>query len=244
MTIDSIIIDQEPTHTTYLKKCLLSKFPEIAVRGEACSYSEGCKLIRSISPVLVFSDISVFNKIVSSGNSSSFEMIYLSERSEDAINAIRQDACGFILKPYELKDIVDSVGSAITKLSQRLYQNTNKNFTDADQTQLPHTRLMGIPTIDGFDFLHIHEIIRCEGMQKCTRVITVRKTNIVSSYCIGEFRRLLDPHGFFDCHKSHLINLMYVRKLTKEGFIILNDNSAIPLARRKRLEFLARLKHL
>jgi hypothetical protein len=36
---------------------------------------------------------------------------------------------------------------------------------------------------------------------------------------------------------------MFVKKLTKEGFVILADNSAVPLARRKRIEFLQNVKH-
>ena len=244
MRIDSIIIDHEATNAAYLKKCVVSKFPEIAIHGEASSYPEAIKLIKTVSPTLVFSNINIFNRNGTDRNSSRFEMIYLSDRSEDAINAIHQDACGFILKPFNVNDIVVSVGCAIAKLSQRISEGITHDVLTSDNNLLPHKRLIGIPTIEGFDFVYVHEIIRCEGMQKCTRIVTTRKTNIVSSYCIGEFRRLLDLHGFFSCHKSHLINLMYVRKLTREGFIILTDNSAIPLARRKRLEFLKNLKHL
>ena len=104
--------------------------------------------------------------------------------------------------------------------------------------------LIGIPTLVGFDFLLVNEIIRCEGLQKCTRVVTTTKTDIISSYNIGEFRKLLEPYHFFSPHKSHLINLAFVKKYKREGTIILRDNSYIPVSKRKKSEFLNQIIHI
>jgi two-component system LytT family response regulator len=246
MRIATIIVDQEPTISSFLKKCLAARFPEIMICGEATSYSEACELIRNTNPSLVFSDVSIFDKRarpIVQESANDYEIIYTSDKSEDAISAIRQDACGFILKPLNVNDIVVSVGSAIRKFSQRTFYRMAATSPQEAQL-LPHTRLFGIPTLEGIDFLYVHEIVRCEGLQKCTCVVSTRKVNMISSYNIGEFRKLLEAHGFFACHKSHLINLMHVKKFTREGFIYLIDNVAIPLARRKRLEFLDQIKHL
>lgn len=103
--------------------------------------------------------------------------------------------------------------------------------------------LVGIPTIDGLEFLKAKEIIRCEGMQRLTRVFTAGDT-ITSSYNIGEFCKLLCSYGFFSPHKSHLINLQYLRSYRIDGVIILRDGSHVPLARRRREAFLERVRHL
>jgi two-component system LytT family response regulator len=142
-----------------------------------------------------------------------------------------------------VSDIIVSVGSAVRKFSGRL----SSRATDGTLTHegvLPHTKLIGIPTMAGMDFLYAYEIVRCEGLQKSTRIVSTRKTNMISAYNIGEFKKLLEEFGFFSCHKSHLINLMHVKKYTREGFVYLSDNIAIPLARRRRLEFLDQLRHL
>lgn len=241
MKIGSIIIDQEPASCSFLKKCLLSKFPEIAIQGEASNYCEACELIEKVSPDLVFSDVKLFDQIRNHQAGGVFETVYISDRSEDAIQAVWQDACGFLLKPLNLNDIVTSVGCAIRKL---LARSSLGRMGSSDSTSLPHTQLIGIPTIEGFEFVHVHEIVRCEGLQKCTRIVSSRKTNLISSYNIGEFKKLLEEFGFFPCHKSHLINLMHVKRFTREGFVFMSDNSAVPLARRKRPEFLHVLKHL
>ncbi|RAW01599.1 LytR/AlgR family response regulator transcription factor [Pseudochryseolinea flava] len=243
MIIDSIIIDQEQSQSTYLKKCLLEKFPEISIRGEASTYSEANKLINAINPALVFFNINAFKnesfRTLHDKKTGCFELIYISERPEDAINAIRQNACGFILKPFNFTDIVLSVASAIKKMTEKISPVENLSGNT-----LPHTKLIGIPTFESMEFIYAHEIIRCEGLQKCTNILSTRRGSLVSAYNIGEFRKLLDQSGFFLCHKSHLINLMHVRRLTRDGFIVLSDHTTVPLARRKRPEFLELMTHL
>jgi two-component system, LytTR family, response regulator len=248
MKIDSVIVDHEPINSSFLKKCLVSTFPEIAIRGEACNYCDACELIKAINPALVFYDVDISNKrsipLGLENGRNDYEVIYISDRSEDAISAIREDACGFILKPLNVANIIVSVGSAIRRFSEKTARRTKDSVISLDNGFLPHTKLIGIPTMEGIDFLHAHEIVRCEGLQKSTRIVSTRKSNMISAYNIGEFKKLLEEYGFFACHKSHLINLMHVKKYTREGFVYLSDNTAIPLARRKRLEFLHQLKHL
>ncbi len=103
--------------------------------------------------------------------------------------------------------------------------------------------LFGIPTIGGMEFLKAKEIIRCEGMQRLTKVYTVEGV-LLSSYNIGEFCRLLCHCDFFSPHKSHLINLQFLRSYNHDGVITLRDGSQAPLARRRKQAFLERVRHL
>jgi two-component system LytT family response regulator len=245
--IESIIIDKEVTILNDLRQFINSKFPEINIRGAASTSCEAYKLIKAVNPDLVFANVNVFNGSVgfmeADIQNTHFEVVHISDSYEDAIRAIQEDACGFIKKPLVVSSVITAVGSAIKKFIRRSASHSIVASMSSD-AMLPHTKLIGIPTIEGIDFLHVHEIVRCEGLQKCTCVVSSRKRNLVSSYNIGEFRKLLETYGFFPCHKSHLINLMHVRKFTREGFVYLTDNAAVPLARRKRLEFLQVLKHL
>lgn len=124
-------------------------------------------------------------------------------------------------------------------LKPRIVQKSQKTYP------LPHTKLIGIPTIEGLEFIDTEKIIRCEGLQKCTLIVTTEKSDIISSYNIGKFADLLEENGFFSCHRSHLINLQYVKKYTREGYIFFSANSKpVPLARRKRCAFLKEMRHL
>ena len=104
-------------------------------------------------------------------------------------------------------------------------------------------RLLGIPHLHGISFVKGEEIIRCEGMQRLTKVVTT-DGSIISSYNIGEFCILLKGWGFFLSHKSHLINLNFLRNYDTEGIITLRDGSSVPLARRRREAFMAQICRL
>ena len=101
--------------------------------------------------------------------------------------------------------------------------------------------MVGIPTTDGIDFMNPEDIVRCEGLQKHTLIVTVGY-EFISSYNIGEFIKILKPHGFFATHKSHLVNLKHIRKLNTEGSICMDDGSYVPLSRRRRRTFLEEVK--
>ena len=51
-----------------------------------------------------------------------------------------------------------------------------------------------------------------------------------------EYEELLSSHGFERIHKSHLINMAYVKKYVKTdgGYIEMQDGTAVPVAQSKR----------
>ncbi|NUQ22316.1 MAG: LytTR family transcriptional regulator [Saprospiraceae bacterium] len=114
-------------------------------------------------------------------------------------------------------------------------------------SQLPckqhlHPHYISIPTLSGLEFVRPEEVIRCEGMQRLTKVYIVGGV-IISSYNIGEFSKLLCLCGFFSPHKSHLINLKYLRSYHADGTIFLRDGACVPLARRRRDAFFDLVRH-
>ncbi|HHH52031.1 MAG TPA: LytTR family transcriptional regulator, partial [Bacteroidetes bacterium] len=79
---------------------------------------------------------------------------------------------------------------------------------------------------------------------KLTGIYFVNRKRMVSSYSIGKFRKLLDNHNFFSPHKSHLINMNHVKKYLREGVIEMIDGSSVPVAKRKKSEFLEIMKNM
>ncbi|HKK78351.1 MAG TPA: LytTR family DNA-binding domain-containing protein, partial [Phaeodactylibacter sp.] len=72
---------------------------------------------------------------------------------------------------------------------------------------------------------------------------TSEKT-LYSSYNIGEFVRLLEPYGFFQVHRSHLVNLNRIVRYNREGMVTLEDDSSVPVSKRRRSEFLQQLTRI
>lgn len=163
------------------------------------------------------------------------EIICLGNTEEDAYKAFKIKANSFLKHPYHGKELLAALNDILMKMTTKL--KNKKEIANENS-------LIGIPTISGMEYFYTHQIIKCEGLLKCTKVSLSDKGNIVSSYNIGEFIKLLTPFGFYAPHKSHLINLHHVKKYLKEGTIILSDKHTAPVARRRKAEFLTLIPHL
>ncbi|MEM7039053.1 MAG: LytTR family DNA-binding domain-containing protein [Bacteroidota bacterium] len=150
------------------------------------------------------------------------------------------NAC--LYKPLTIPELLIAVSHARSLYELRQAHRVQRNLLENMLARQTDPEMVGIPTMDGLEFFEARDILRCEGMQKYTIILTTDRRRIVSSYNIGEFCKMLQPHGFFAPHKSHLINLRYITKLNKENQIILQDGTHIPLSRRRKGDFVQRFR--
>ena len=246
--LNAILIDAKEHSLANLEKKLSIYCPEVSVQGRVKDIQKARNLIAQNQPNLVFIELHFMSNLIKDWlrelNQLNCESIIVSNLNEFAVEAIKHKAYGFLMKPIAIEDLILNVQNARYRIQQKEEYKKNKELLDRMLKRLPKDSLIGIPTMDGFDFLLVNEIIRCEGLQRCTRIVTKTKTNIVSSYNLGVFRKLLEPYGFFTVHKSYLINLSYVKKYKREGLIIMTDGDAVPISRRRKSEFLESMPHL
>ena len=246
--IKTIIVDDEEHARLTLAGKLGEYFPRIKVIGKATNAEEAFQMILSSQPDLVFLDVAMpkesgFDLLKRLPNLD-FEIIFVTGFDNYAIDAISFCAIGYILKPIQDELLIKAVHQA----EQRIFtkrENTRNLQLLQNLSQPGHgSNKIGIPTVDGLEFVATGKIIRCEGTQKCTRISIQGRPPLTSSYNIGEFVRLLQPYGFFQVHKSHLINLAFISKYHKEGTVILEDGARVPVSKRRRSDFLDHISRL
>lgn len=246
--IKSILADRVDNDMLSLESLLSENFPNIQICGKANALTSTSFLIKENNPDLVFINIAIPLNIGLELNdyfsNVTYEVILLADSEKNVIDAINCSACGYLIKPFQKDNFNSAVNRALLKINKKQEHIRNKLIAEKYLRQSSHEEVIGVPTIEGFEFIAINEIIQCEGLQKCTRVITKDRTDIVSSYNLGEFRKLLEPYGFYSPHKSYLINLKYIRKYHREGNILMINNSYVPVAKRKKREFLNHVKHI
>jgi len=243
--IKTILINTGSNILHGIKHNIHKHCPQINICGSATSYSEALELISEYNPSLAFIDADV-----ESGNAfqdlqntsfSNLETIFFSSSKSLAAEAFKYKASGFILKPIDAPELIMTVKNVEDRIEQKK-KNHQAALENASPLQkLPPGNLIGIPTFEGFDFIPVENIIRCEGMQKCTRIIIRDSKSLISSYNIGAFIKLLEPYQFFSTHKSHLINLIHIKKYYKEGSIKMTDDSSVPVSKRRKSLFLNRM---
>lgn len=89
----------------------------------------------------------------------------------------------------------------------------------------------------GYIFVRADEIISIQSDGNCTTAHLLDMKQIKINTLLKHIEEEL-PSGFFRSHKSHIINMNYVSEYNiKEKFIIMEDESVIPLSRRRVADF-------
>lgn len=252
--IRSLIIDDEDQSRVALKGKLNLFCPEVEVIGEAAGVEPGLELIMEQSPDLVFLDINLagenaFDLLdrLQEGleeHAKQPEIIFITAHDEYALKAIKFSALDYLLKPVDAEDLV----KAVRKLEEKTgkgpvgLQVLIENIRQASDSP----KKIVVPTSDGMHVIKVSDILRCESSSNYTNFIIRGQKNLLASKTLKEFDILLAPYNFERIHKSHLVNVNYIKRYvqTDGGYVIMEDDSRIPVANRKKDALLKLLKSL
>ncbi len=247
MKIRAFLVDDEPKSTTILANKIERFCPEISIVGTSHNPAEAMEKIKESEPDLVFLDIQMpemsgFEMLREFGDNPFFEVIFATAYDEYALEAIRHNAAGYILKPYDNDDLVKTVHRAEESIRNK--QSLEKNLQFLQHLELSNFRnkKIIIPNREGLEFVDIQRIIHCEGVDGYTKINLSDGKSILSSQSIGNFVKLLPAHTFFQVHKSYIINLNFISHYLNEGYVVLENNVKIPVSRQKREELFILLK--
>lgn len=125
----------------------------------------------------------------------------------------------------------------LTDNPQIFADNINTTLSSAD------TRLC-LPTLKGFTILKLEEIVFCEAQRNYTIFHLVNNKKIIISKPLFDYERLLEGTIFFRIHKSFLINLLHAKEYIRGegGVVIMSNGMDIDVSRRKKDQFLAKVK--
>lgn len=239
--INALVLNNELSNNSDLWNKITFFLPQVSITIPDAFPMNCIQYIQDIKPNLLFLDLEHFPskwlEILKFCQDLACEIILISSKKNYAIQAVKYRISGYLLKPINSEALKNTMNLAMQRIEKRKKTSTETAiFNDPS--------VIGVPTMEGYEYLNIQNIIRCESYLKCTRVITSNGSDVVSSYNIGEFFKALEKHGFYAPHQSYLINLHKVKKYLKEGTIIMHDGSVVPVARRRRQGFLRRIPHL
>ncbi|MBB4807385.1 two-component system LytT family response regulator [Chryseobacterium defluvii] len=242
MSIKAFIIDDERKAISILKSKLERIAPDILITGEFQHPKDALKSIEALTPDLIFLDITMpemngFDFLKQIENPV-FEIIFVTAYGDYAIEAIKHCAIGYIVKPIINDDLKLALENAKKNIEQKTALLKNRQLIENLNFNQGKNRKIAIPSSKGLDFIEIQNIIRLEGLQGYTILHLKNNEQLVSSYSIGYFYRMLENLNFFLIHKSHLINLDFLNRYDRSGIVELHGNHSVPVARNKREAFL------
>ncbi len=248
--IKAVIIEDEIAGLNNLKNLLSGYCKDIDVIGEATSIAEGLTVLKNpaITPDVAFLDINlpdglVFQLLNQLGEIT-FDIIFVTAYEKFAVKACQYSSIGFIIKPIDPDFLIEAVRrikvGKDNKINQRVEVfNQHYNHPNA-------FKKMSISALDGIYFIDIQDIVRCEAEDNYTHIHLAKGEKITASKTIKSYEDLLGSVNFYRVHKSHLINLNYMRKFVKGdgGYLIMDDGKKIEVSRRRRPAFMEKMRRL
>ncbi|MDP3149396.1 MAG: LytTR family DNA-binding domain-containing protein [Ignavibacteria bacterium] len=235
--LTAIIVDDELHGRENLKIIIETYCPEIEILDCADSAVNAKKLVAAHHPDVVFLDI---NMPVLDGfdfleefDERNFLVVIVSAHEEFGINAVKAGATDYLLKPVNIKELKQAV--------KKLLLLKNKITT---VEKIAGQNKLLIPTSHGFEVLEFDQIIRLEAEGSYTKVVIKEAKNKIVSRTLKDFEDTLPKDHFFRTHKSHLINLKFIKDYSNlsGNFVTMIDGSKIEISRRKAPEFINKVK--
>jgi two-component system LytT family response regulator len=237
--ITAIIIDDEPASSQALAMKISKISEDIEVINCFNSPKEATKNIEKLQPDLVFLDIEMpemdgFGFLEQFPNRN-FEVIITTAHGEYAIQAVRQSAIDFLLKPVNLEELE----LALVRLRQKITAKTKNDKVVKTKLNAQFDKIP-IPSMRGLLFLPVKEILYLLSDGNYSTIFLENGQKIVSSRNLGEYENLLYELQFFRIHHSCIINLSHVREYLKGegGSVILTDGTELDVSKRRKKEFL------
>lgn len=237
----AILIDDELHNLTNLQVLLNTYCPQVEVCALAQSAEQGKKAVKTYLPDLIFLDIQMPEQdgfaFLGSLDYYNFEVIFVTAYDQYAIQAMRFSAVDYLLKPINIKELVDAVNRAFKQNQLKSQHKQIEYLMDwfKVQSQKEEQRI-ALSTVEETRFAKVSEIIRCESSNNYTTFFLSDNSKLLVSKPIYEYDELLSNYGFIRCHQSHLVNKAYIKSWLKEygDFLLLNDGMQIPISRGKK----------
>lgn len=242
--ITAIIIDDDDNLRRGMKS-LLSRFaPDITIIGEADSAKTGSKLLLESQPQVVFLDIhlgdgtgfDLLEEVYKNGVKITAQIIFITAHEQYAIKAFRFSALDFLLKPVDPEELQ----KVIAKLKIVIDKNDNAAHIDLllenIRKKVDNFKRIALSNSDGIHLFEVSDIIRCESEDNYTKFYIKNNKPVLISKTLKEYEDLLTEHGFERIHQSHLINIAYLKSYIKKdgGYVVMADNSNLPISQRKK----------
>lgn len=256
LKLRALIVDDELHARENLKFMLQNYCPEIEVVGMAGDEKSAIEAVGKLEPQVIFLDICMPSgtegfDFLDALPDKKFQVVFVTAFKDYAIQALNANAIHYLLKPVDVDDLKNAVKKLVST-SQLFADNGEqlinyiKSLENLSRSGKPGSAISRI-TINhskGFKIVDPNDFMYLEGDGNYTSIVFVDESRYVDTKSIGVYENLLDTRHFFRIHKSHIINLNYVKEfLNDEGhFVVMRNNTRLAVSRLRVPQFVELFK--
>ncbi len=234
-TFNSVIIEDNKTHSEILKFYLSKSCSEINIIGEVRTVPDALKILEETRPHIIFLDLelqgqSSFEILEQSTNLENTEIIIISSHPEYALKAFKHLATDYVIKPISLERLI----LAIKKAKNNIELKTLASSKNKDESKNGIMQL-AIASTETVEIITVDKILYLESDGRYTIFHLADNTTRIASRNLGEYADLLSHNNFFRIHHSILVNMNHAINIYKKdgGYIEISSKKFLPISKRK-----------
>ncbi|HQW03550.1 MAG TPA: LytTR family DNA-binding domain-containing protein [Saprospiraceae bacterium] len=247
--IKTVLVDDEPRGLKVLELLTSAYADRLDVVAACTDPQEAIIRINDLTPELLIMDIQMPTMtafdILASLQIKQLEIIFVTAHNQYALRAFQYSAVDYLLKPIDEDQFHKAITKAIERIGQKnVHQNYEALLYNIQQLKHANDMKICIPDAKGFRVIRVSDIVYCEAESCYTIFHLENKTSLMSSRTLAEYDGLLDPDVFFRIHRSYIVNLQHIKEYHKGegGQVIMDNQKALEISRRKKEEFFSRMK--
>jgi two-component system LytT family response regulator len=237
-----IIIDDESNSRELLASLAKKYTPNLHIIAQYDNGFDALRDIEDLQPDILFLDIEMPNMngfdFLEKCPYNDFYLIFTTAYNEYAIQAIKNHAFDYLLKPIQRSEFIATI--------ERLEKESHKNQKSKIDELLNHLKIehedpkIILSTLEGMHFLNLAEILYVKGEGSYTRYHCVDGSKYLVSKTLKNAESKLTDKRFKRVHASYIINFDFVKKYERGegGFFIMTNGDSIPVSRSKKQELL------
>ena len=245
--VKTVVIDDEPDSIQAIESMIQLYSLNATILSHAGTVKGGLDIIKKYKPSVVLLDICLGDELafdlLRKIDHIDFQIIFISAYDQYAIQAFKYSAVDYLLKPID----PDELKAAFERAENKIYAGSIAvKQIEVLMQNLKASRpfLLSVPTSEGLEFININDIINIRAEGSYSVISLVNKLKKMISKNIGEFQEHLPSNEFCRVHNSYIINLKYVKKMTRKGGLTaeMAEGTVIPISRNKKEAFMQKIE--
>lgn len=245
----AFIVEDIDETREYLKT-LLNRYAEIEVVGESGTYQKALDSITQLKPEVLFLDVELdaghtgleLLENLRKDKSFDFQVVFVSAYGHYATQAIKLAAFDYLLKPVDPEELKEAIANLMQDEKERALQ---KRLDVLLEPEIKPTSKIVLNTTEAYKFVEIKKIIRLESDRNYTKFFIEGERPILVAKTMGEFEDILVKFEFKRVHKSHLVNMNFIKAFDYAGGgnLVFTNDDKIPVSKRKKSEVVSYIQN-
>lgn len=244
MKLNAYLVDDEENSRTALKNMLLDFCKDVTIVGEAGTVKKAVEAIPILQPDVVFLDIVMPNEngfeLFKYFPTPSFEVIFSTAYNDYAVKAFQLAAIDYLLKPVDL----NLLRNAIEKIKEKkMLDQDPERFRVLENNMNSKLEKISLPTSEGYFFMEIDNIVRCEAKGNYTQFHFKGGKRIIVSKTLKWYEAILKDFKFYRINRGSLINLKLVKVVGRQRnpTVLLDDGTELTMSSFRKNEFFEKM---